>query len=251
MADISVVIFNENNTEITRQSIDNLLAEDKMKEIIIVDNASTDDANFTLVPYVNEKKVSQYIRFEKPMGLSFGLNAAVSLVSAKQTFLLNGSIEYVIGTLRAYQRAIEEFPQVASVGRYDPANIAGTNIKKVAHKFMPTKFEVFEYLPLSPTYYGLYKTLYLQKAPFVTRSPFGKPGHSYVNDWHYQQVMKEFPLAKMLHTPFPLYFRSQGRVDYEENTQERANVFQSTFGQHASYADWTNANHAYIPLRRF
>jgi hypothetical protein len=197
-------------------------------------------------------------------------NAALSLVTTPYTFLIDGDILYVPGTLGVY-RAIIENPAVgdlnpACVGYHNETireltgqNGIGDRAKADLSLKLADSFTVQNWFPMAWTQYGLFKSEPLKALQFVTKSPFDEPGHGFEDDWLFHDL--RHCGYSSLSCDKPLYYhdahyslRELDRLGLPSKTDERGAVFAKYWGATSGW--WnsisiiksTGANRLTIPL---
>jgi GT2 family glycosyltransferase len=92
---LSIVIPVFNNWAYTKNCINNFIAmQNKHLELIIVDNASTDDTQKYIVDLLDKLPNSQYIRNEKNCGFGAAVNAGINKASSECIMILNNDIRF-------------------------------------------------------------------------------------------------------------------------------------------------------------
>ena len=85
-------------------------------EIIVVDNASTDDTQDFLKEITQKHKNVKVIRNEKNLGFAKACNQGVDLAKGEYILFLNNDTEPKVGWLDALVEVVENDPQVGAVG---------------------------------------------------------------------------------------------------------------------------------------
>lgn len=90
MNKLSVVILNYNGRDYLEQFLPSVVRHSLPYEVIVVDNASTDDS----VDFISENHPDvTLIRFEENFGFSGGYNKAIRLIESEYIILLNSDVE--------------------------------------------------------------------------------------------------------------------------------------------------------------
>lgn len=110
---VSIVILNWNGKDIMQKCLPSVLATQYPNfEIIIVDNASTDDSVAWL--RANYPQIKIHVEAENG-GFSKGNNAGIALANGKYVVLLNNDVEVTPNWLDAMVALMEQEPKVAAV----------------------------------------------------------------------------------------------------------------------------------------
>lgn len=112
---VSIIIPVFNNVKLTLEcllSIQQKMPADISVEIIVADDASTDDTQALLAPVANIK----YLRSEQNAGFLLNCNQAMAQVSGSYTVYLNNDVQVTSGWLEALLSTFEEFENVGAVG---------------------------------------------------------------------------------------------------------------------------------------
>ena len=110
---VSIVILNWNGKEFLRQFLPVLLEHTDLPgtEIVVADNASTDDS----VAFMeNEHPGVKVIRLDKNYGFSGGYNRALEQIDSQYFLLLNSDIEVTPGWLEPLLETMDRHPETAA-----------------------------------------------------------------------------------------------------------------------------------------
>ncbi|MGH2773550.1 MAG: glycosyltransferase family 2 protein [Actinomycetota bacterium] len=115
MTPISIVVPVHNKAALTGQFLDRLLAQQETRccEIIVVDDASTDDTPRILAGY--SPRVTA-VRNNKNLGFAGASNRGIDRASSEMIILVNNDIAPIPGWLDALARETAEHPQAAVIG---------------------------------------------------------------------------------------------------------------------------------------
>lgn len=112
MIRISVVILNYNGEKFIRRFLPSLIHHSPEAEIIVADNASTDNSRSILE---NEFPRVRLILLDKNYGFCRGYNRALTHVQSQYYLLLNSDIEVTDGWLKPILDILDRFPFVSAV----------------------------------------------------------------------------------------------------------------------------------------
>ena len=114
--DLSVVIVNYNTFELTRNTVDSILKYQYPfdVEIIVVDNASSDDSLLKLENYFKDRVV--FIKSDENKGFASGNNIALKNISSKYVLLLNSDTIVWNNTLSDIYSYMEVHESVGACG---------------------------------------------------------------------------------------------------------------------------------------
>lgn len=108
---ISVVILNWNGAEMLRRFLPSVLMHSPEAEVVVADNASTDDS---LRVMAEEFPSVRTIVLDRNYGFAEGYNQALRQVEAEYYLLLNSDVEVPQGWLRPMMEYMESHPEVAA-----------------------------------------------------------------------------------------------------------------------------------------
>lgn len=107
----AVVILNWNGAQMLRQFLPSVIAYSGNAQIIVADNASTDDSAQVVR---QEFPGVRLILLEKNHGFADGYNHALQQVEADYVVLLNSDVEVTDGWLQPMESYLDEHPEVAA-----------------------------------------------------------------------------------------------------------------------------------------
>lgn len=116
--DVSVIIPVYNNSNLTKQCIESIIQVNPQVsfEIIIVDNASTDDTNDVIKSFFTSKLSIQYIRNETNLGFARACNAGASKASGEVLVFLNNDTISLPGWIDAGYKRLMSDESIGIVG---------------------------------------------------------------------------------------------------------------------------------------
>src|SRR5215204_724746 len=109
---VAVVILNWNGRNFLRTFLPSVLKYSSQAEIIVADNASSDDS-MDLVR--QEFPTVKFIQNEKNYGFAGGYNVALKQVSAEYFILLNSDVEVIPGWIEPVIAMMDKDPAIAAV----------------------------------------------------------------------------------------------------------------------------------------
>lgn len=112
MSTVAVVILNYNGEKFLRQFLPAVIQYSKEAEIIVADNASTDQSTSILIKEFPQVRL---IRLENNYGFCGGYNRALQEVRADYYVLLNSDVEVTKGWLQPIVKLLDASPHVAAV----------------------------------------------------------------------------------------------------------------------------------------
>lgn len=114
MPKVSIVILNWNGSHFLQQFLPPLIRHTGYPwvEIVVADNASTDDSLTILAQHFPQVKI---IRLDRNYGFAGGYNRALSQVSADYYVILNSDVEVTDGWLDPLVNFLEQHAEVAAV----------------------------------------------------------------------------------------------------------------------------------------
>ncbi len=110
---ISIVISAYDGAAMTQRCLDTLLAQEMDAEIVVVDDASTDETELVLATYGDKIAV---LRNDANVGFAASCNRGVASSSGEVVVLLNNDTEPLDGWLEAMVGYLDEHPEVGVVG---------------------------------------------------------------------------------------------------------------------------------------
>lgn len=157
MKDLSVIIVSYNTAETTKQTIESLLESlqrptiNSTYEIIVIDNASSDNSVEVLKEMAKKNKSIHLIESKENLGFAKGNNRALEKATGKYVLYLNSDV--IIGDVN-FDGIIDNLNTNKSLGAYTVrVNLPNGNIDPASHRGFPTVWRSFCY------YAGLEKTL--------------------------------------------------------------------------------------------
>lgn len=111
MNKLSVVILNYNGRDFLKQFLPDVVKHSLPHEVIVVDNASTDDSVDFLTSHHPEVKL---MRFDQNFGFSGGYNEAIRLIESEYIVLLNSDVEVTAGWIPPILNILESDPNLAA-----------------------------------------------------------------------------------------------------------------------------------------
>lgn len=131
---VSIIILTYNNLELTKACLNSLEANTGYKnmEIIIVDNASTDDTPDFLKKNYQHKKNYQIILNNKNLGFAAGNNIGLKAATGEYLVLLNNDTRVTSGWIRAM---VSYFVQYSKMGLLGPITNNIGNEAKISTKY--------------------------------------------------------------------------------------------------------------------
>jgi len=200
----SAIVLNWNESHVSVDTVRLLLNENV--EVIVVDNGSEDGSFDKLKKEFGAS--AKVIGCNENYGSSIGRNLGIELASQEYTFLIDGDILYVPGTISAYKAILKEFPEAAVVGYFDAEHRAktgwahGARSREEADKKMSEIKNIADWYPVAWTQYGLFRTALLKKYKFVTIPPFNQYGYGLEDDWFYNQLKADGHESLSVDKPF-------------------------------------------------
>lgn len=252
----SAIVLNWDEAHVSYDSVQRLLKENI--EVIVVDNGSTDDS---VEKFQSLRDQIKFVALNDNYGSSIGRNLGIELTTCQYTFLLDGDILYVPGTIAEYIKILEKYPEAGCVGYFDIVHREthgwghGANTREEADEVMPVltdKNKIACWYPIAWTQYGLFRTELLKQYKFPTLDPFNKPGYGYEDDWFYKDMCKDG--WESLHIDKPLYYhdkhfsqRNLRRKNQSDMSKERRHVFYKHWGPSSLSGD--HIGEARIPIK--
>lgn len=112
MTKTAVVILNYNGENFLRQFLPKVVALSGSAEIVVVDNASTDESIYLLE---KEFPAVRLIALEQNFGFCGGYNRGLQQVKAQYYVLLNSDVEVTPGWLNPLETLLDSNPEIAAV----------------------------------------------------------------------------------------------------------------------------------------
>jgi len=249
--DCLILCWNEG--EVVRDSVRILLKEGH--RVIVVDNGSTDGSKEILRSINNPNFV--LVDLPENTGQSVGRNKGIELLKSKYTFMLDGDILYVKGTINEYAKILDMYPDAGCVGQHKMEDVFkfthnGVPDPSMADFRMSTDYEIIEGFPMAWTQYGLFRTKLLKKYKFVTEGNFGEPGYGFEDDFLYHEMKRDGWSSLELNKPAYFHFahaskRLLSKEDYDNSLKERGEIFHKHWDE--SWVEFLNKG-KYAPTRR-
>lgn len=234
----SAIVLNWNESHVSVDTV-RLLLEDNV-EVVVVDNGSEDGSVEKFVSNFGDS--IRVIANNYNFGSSVGRNLGIEVVTQPYTFLIDGDILYVPGTIKAYKEILEEFPEAFCVGYFDMAHrlshgwAHGSRTREEADKQMSPYKCISNWYPMAWTQYGLFRTDLLKKYRFVTLPPFNQYGYGLEDDWFYMRCRSDG--YESLHVDKPFYFhdahfsmRELAKKGLSDMSAERKALFEKHWGR--------------------
>jgi len=115
MLEVSIIIVNRNGKDITLACFKSLIGQG-CKQIILVDNASTDGSNAALLKYAKQNKLPlQVISNDKNNGFAEANNQGFEVATGKYIVFLNNDTVVTPHFLEPLMNVLEKSPKVAAV----------------------------------------------------------------------------------------------------------------------------------------
>lgn len=135
MADVTIVILSFNTATLTIRAVESCLALHSPDiQVVVVDNASTDDTVPALQKLLKKEKRLSLLTLKENLGFAAGNNAALKSIQTPYTFLLNSdayfSPDFQLDVLLTYMNdhddvgVVSPFVQLPT-GQLDPASHRG------------------------------------------------------------------------------------------------------------------------------
>lgn len=138
----AVVILNWNGAEMLRRYLPSVLAHSKGAEVVVADNASTDNSLEVLKTEFPEVRT---IRLERNYGFAEGYNQALRHVDADLFVLLNSDVQVTAGWLQTLENYMAKHPECAACqpklladadhSQFEYAGAAGGYIDKYGYPY--------------------------------------------------------------------------------------------------------------------
>ena len=133
---VTVIILSYNKAHLISESIQSVLTQKLTNiEIIVIDDASTDNTQEFLVPFLKNSQI-RFIQNKKNIGISQNRNYGVFLAKGKFVAMLDGDDVWLdCDKLTKQVKYLEENPECGAVGTWVvQIDEYGSNIKKIAYE---------------------------------------------------------------------------------------------------------------------
>lgn len=133
---VTVIILTYNKAHLISESIQSVFAQKFTNvEIIVIDDASTDNTKDYLAPFLKNKQI-RLIQNKNNIGISKSRNYGVSLAKGKFVAMLDGDDVWLdCDKLTKQVEYLEENPECGAVGTWlIQIDEYGRNVKKIAYK---------------------------------------------------------------------------------------------------------------------
>lgn len=223
MNNVSVIVLNWNELDISKDSVRLLLKEAGVLEVIVVDQNSSDDSK-EYFSKIKDKKF-KLISMPENKGASVGRNAGIDISRGKYIFLLDGDILFVKGTIKEYRKVLEKYPKAFCVGQnsLELLNRLGHNgVYDILESdlSMGTDYKIEDWFPMAWTQYGLFRGDLLRKVRFYDEGVFGEAGYGFEDDYLYYE-MKELDYESLsISLPIYYHFAHTGWRELDINNKE-------------------------------
>lgn len=255
---VSVVILNWNELHIVKHSIDRLIAEPTVTEVVVVENGSNDGSLEYLLSCKRRAEYSKLsvVATSHNVGSSVGRNMGLAMTTGDFVFLIDGDILYVPGTIEAYKKVYDTFVaegfDVGCIGYSDHERVRrtgmnGTRELSEAYTKMPSVAKASKWFPMAWTQYGLFPGDLLREIGFVKTYPFNLPGHGYEDDWLYQEFRSRGRISVAVDAPLYLHdghygLRMLKQLDMPDMGAERQATFANRWGVNAGWRETVQWN---------
>lgn len=173
-----VLILNLNEINVVMSSIRRLRREGH--NIIVVDSGSDDDSKEILG---NLDDIT-FVNLRENKGSSVARNAGLAKTTRDFTFLLDGDILYIPGTIPALEELMEATPDAGCIGIHNPRNYDGVQRREEAMPHWPSHpGKLYADFDMAWTQYGLFRGGLLRRFKFYADGVFGEAGVGYEDDW--------------------------------------------------------------------
>lgn len=261
---VTVLVLNWGEMHIVRESLNRLVNEPMVSQVVVVDNGST-DGSADYLRYLQHRcgPSDHYTHalLSHNTGPSVARNVGIALCRhGNDIFLLDGDVLYVPGTVQAYHSVMYEFPrteakdgvvihgdQVGCVGYNDHIRVMNTGTNgapsiQAADKVMPDEFTISQWFPMAWTQYGLFNGDMLRAMNFITDGVFGEPGHGYEDDWLYHQMRQAGYASLAVNAPYYYHdahysLKLLKGLNMPSNTEARGAVFHDTWGHDTGWRE--------------
>lgn len=261
---VTALILNWNELEVVKGSARRLLKEPGVDKVIVVDNGSEDGskeyfrqrAGIVVVPgkggmenvkFTAGNQKLTFIDWPYNAGASVARNLGIKISNGEYTFLIDGDILYVPGTIAEYVKVLDMYPDAACVGQNSFELLAqlghnGTLDPIEADARMTDDYVVSDWFPMAWTQYGLFRTQLLMENPFVEEPPFNEAGYGFEDDDMYHQLKAAGYACLSVNKPIYYHFAHSGirelyKADMELKFEERKSVFEKRWGKKGGWAE--------------
>ncbi|MBA2706140.1 MAG: glycosyltransferase family 2 protein [Blastocatellia bacterium] len=266
---MSVTLLNLcwNQLEVSKDTVRRALKEPEIDEVIVVDNGSTDGTKeyyrklagvvatsgkdgLEKLEFKTGNQKLIFIDWPVNAGASVARNLGISIAKGDYIFLIDGDILYVPGTVKEYQKILEDYPDAACVGQNSFEMVVqlghnGTQNAIEADARMEEGYTISDWFPMAWTQYGLFRAELLRQYPFIEEPPYNEPGYGYEDDDLYHQLREVGYVS--LAVDKPLYYheahggiRELMKADLELKLKERKKVFEKRWGKNSQWSEWLN-----------
>jgi len=237
---VSALVINWSELNVSGRSVDRLLGEPDVAEVVVVDNGSTDGSKEHFRARVGPRL--KLVDLPVNLGVSRGRNAGLFVATSSYVFLLDGDILYVPGTIAAYRQIMDLHHDLRAgcvgcyhVDRRRAGKPRDTLDEAEADPRMPPDYTVEAWFPMAWTQYGLFYGPMLRRLRFVEQPPFDGPGYGFEDDWLYMEMVRQG--CRSLHVNRPLYYHQRlttlthmGRIAIERTIRRRRAAFEARWG---------------------
>lgn len=233
----SAIVLNWNESHVSLNTVENLLKENI--DVIVVDNGSTDGSGDKLREKFGDR--IKLVLLNRNCGSSIARNIGIDLVENEFTFLIDGDILYVEGTISKYRKILNDFPKCACVGYFDwdrrqsEGWAHGTKDRGKSDKKIGSVKKIGTWYPMAWTQYGLFRTEVLKKYRFISIPPFNTYGYGFEDDWLYRNFNKDGWVSYSVNTPYYFHdahfsIREMERLNLDKMIAQRKEVFCNKWG---------------------
>lgn len=268
---ISCLVLNWNELEVSKDTVRRALKDPDIGEVIVVDNGSEDGSKeyfykiagtvvtadsikgkIANLKFKNGNQRLTFIDWPINAGASIARNLGVSIAKGDYTFLIDGDILYVPGTVKEYQKVLDKYPDAACVGQNSFEMVMelghnGTQNAIEADARMTDDYTVSDWFPMAWTQYGLFRTELLRKFPFIEEPPFNEAGYGYEDDYLFHELREAGYVSLALDKPIYYHYAHAGirellKADLELKLKERKKVFEKRWGKNSQWSEWLNVH---------
>lgn len=115
-AQVSVIVVTYNNLPLTRLCLASLESDDCVKEVIVVDNASSDGTPQFLEHWAQERPGRRCLLNDQNRGFSAANNQGLAVATGSFLMLLNNDAVVTPGALRTLQNHLQQDPTIGLIG---------------------------------------------------------------------------------------------------------------------------------------
>ena len=215
--DIAIVVLNYNTVHFLEQFIPKILDHSEGCDLVVVDNASTDESKAFLNSYEPKLKT---IFLEDNFGYAGGYNRALKQVKAKYYLLLNTDVEVSQNWISPLKNLLDKNPEVAAVqpkikaykdrNYFEYAGASGGLLDKWGYPFC--RGRIFDELELDQGQYNEPMPIFWATgAAFMVRSEVFHQCGGF--DQRFFAHMEEIDLCwRMQHLGYEIYVQPQSEV---------------------------------------